>query len=90
MIEAKHGGDIMTLLDIPNAFVQTDVPQQGEEIVMKIQGQLIDMLIQIAPRIYNNYFVHEGKSQILYLQMLKALYGMLIASILDYEKFRKI
>jgi hypothetical protein len=33
--------------------------------------------------------VREGKHQILYVRMLMALYGMLIASILWYKKFRK-
>ena len=33
--------------------------------------------------------VYEGKHKVLYVQMLMALYGMMIASILYYKKFRK-
>ena len=38
-------------LDIPNVFVQTEVPQgkTDEEIIMKLRGALVDMLIDICP-----------------------------------------
>jgi hypothetical protein len=35
VIDAKQRRDIMTN-DVPNAFVQTPVPQDGEQIIMKI------------------------------------------------------
>jgi hypothetical protein len=35
------------------------------------------------------YVIDEGKHKIMYVRMLKALYGMLISSILYYKKFRK-
>jgi hypothetical protein len=38
--------------------------------------------------VYDNYVLHEGKNKIIYVKMLKALYGMMIASILYYKKFR--
>eukprot|EP00957_Ditylum_brightwellii_P185371 14115004-Ditylum_brightwellii.AAC.1 len=37
VIEAKQQRDIM-MLDIPNAFIQTPVPQAGDKIIMKIRG----------------------------------------------------
>ena len=39
-------------------------------------------------RKYEEFVVHEGKHKVLYVKMLKALYGMLKASILYYKKFR--
>jgi hypothetical protein len=39
--------------------------------------------------VYDDYVIDEGKHKILYVRMLKALYGMLISSILYYKKFRK-
>jgi hypothetical protein len=89
VIEAKQRRDIMTN-DVPNAFVQTPVPQDGDKIIMKIRGQLVDILTEIAPETYHSYIVYEGKKKqkVLYVRMLKALYGMLIASLLYYKKFR--
>ena len=91
VIEAKQHRDVMTN-DIPNAFVQTPVDTTGEKIIMKIQGKLVDHLLQIAPEVYEPYVVYEGKNgteKVLYVRMLMALYGMLIASLLYYKKFIK-
>jgi hypothetical protein len=88
VIDAKQKRDVMTL-DIPNAFVQTKIPLDGDKIIMKIRGQLVDILLEICPGVYDDYVRFEGKSKVLYVRMLKALYGMLISSILYYKKFRK-
>ena len=88
-IDAKQNRDVMTL-DIPNAFVQTDVPQKkgDEKIIMKIRGKLLEMLLEISPETYKDYVVYEKGQKVLYVQMLKALYGMMKASLLYYNKFR--
>ena len=76
-------------LDIPNAFLQTDIPQTREKVVMKIRGELVNILMEICPGVYEEYVVYEVKQKVLYVKMMKALYGMMIASILYYKKFRK-
>ena len=76
-------------LDVPNAFVQTTLPQDGKRVFMKIRGQLVDILVEICPGIYDDYVVGEGKNKFLYVRMLKALYGMLVSALLYYKKFRK-
>jgi hypothetical protein len=88
VIDAKQRRDVMTL-DIPNAFVQTNIAQDGAKVIMKIRGQLVDILLELCPGVYDDYVRHEGKQKIVYVRMLKALYGMLISSLLYYKKFRK-
>ena len=88
VIEAKQRRDVMTL-DIPNAFVQTNIPTSGEKVVMKIRGELVNILTEICPGVYDDYVLYEGKHKVLYVRMIKALYGMMIASILYYKKFRR-
>ena len=89
VVEAKQRRDVMTL-DIPNAFVQTDVPDKdGEKIIMKIRGSLVDILLEIDEEKYKDFIIYRGKEKLLYVKMLKALYGMLMASILYYKKFRR-
>jgi hypothetical protein len=89
-IEAKQKRDVMTA-DIPNAFVQTNIARKniGERIIMKIRGPLVDILVEIAPEVYADYVTYENGRKILYVEMLKALYGMLQSSLLYYKKFRK-
>ena len=46
--------DVMTV-DVPNAYIQIVIPhleKSKERIVMKINGKLIDMLVQLAPEVY--------------------------------------
>jgi len=88
VIEAKQQHDIMTA-DIPNAFVQTDINQSDEKIIMKIRGELVDILVDVSQEIYSNYVVQEKGQCVFYVQMLKALYGMMVSSLLYYKKFRK-
>jgi hypothetical protein len=63
--------------------------QRGERIIMKIQGPLVKMLTEIDPDLYAPFLVNEGKGGVLYVVMLKALYGMLQSSLLYYEKLRQ-
>ncbi len=54
---------------------------------MKIWGPLIDMLVEIEPEVNEDFVVYEGKDKVLYLKMLRAIYGMLQSSLLYYKKF---
>jgi len=45
--------------DIPNAYVQTDINQSGKKIIMKIRGELVDILVDVSPEIYSNYVVQK-------------------------------
>lgn len=89
-IDAKQGRDVMTC-DVPNAFVQTEIEKEdiGKRIIMKIRGPLVDILVELAPEIYEDYVINENGRKTLYVLMLKALYGMMVSSLLYYKKFRK-
>ena len=56
VIEAKQRRYIMTL-DIPNAFVQTSIPQDGDKVMMKIRGPLVNILCEICPGVYDNVVI---------------------------------
>ena len=89
VIDAKEGRDVMSG-DIPNAFVQTPMPElkEGDErVILKVTGMLVDLMVAMAPELYGPYVVFENGQKVLYLQLLLALYGMLIAALLWYRKF---
>jgi hypothetical protein len=91
VIEAKEGRDILTC-DIPNAFIQALLPKKdpGEDrVVMKITGVLVDMLVDINPERYGPAVVLENRKKVLYVEVLKAINGMIEAALLWYKKFRK-
>ena len=86
VIDAHEGREV-AIIDIPNAFVQTE--NVGEVVHMKIRGELALILVQLYPEFYKDYLTYENGRPILYVQVLKALYGMLQSSLLYYKKFVK-
>ena len=89
VIDAKEERDEMSA-DVPNAFIQDEIPPEkraDEKIIMKITGRLVNYLVEIAPETYAKYVVYENGRRVLYVKVLRALYGMLISAMLWYNKF---
>eukprot|EP00957_Ditylum_brightwellii_P111463 8501366-Ditylum_brightwellii.AAC.1 len=65
----------MATIDIPGAYLNTDM---DEEVIMKLEGMLSELLVKLAPQLYQKY-VSSGKNNkpVLYVQLQKALYSYL-------------
>ena len=91
VIDAYKQGDIICN-DVPNAFIQAPIPAEQlnkERVMMKISGILVDMLVKLNPELYGPHVVFEKGKKVLYVQVLRAIYGMLQAALLWYKKFRE-
>ncbi len=86
IIEAKENREV-AIFDIPNAFIQT--PYEGERVVMKIKGELVPILTGINLLLYEPYVTEEHRQPVMYLEVIKAIYGMLQSALLFYKKLRK-
>ena len=90
VIDASECRKVWTV-DIPNAFIQTDCNKdpQGNRIVMVIRNDLVDILCQLDPDVYQDYVTTDPKgNRVIYLHVRKAIYGMLVSSLLFYKKLR--
>jgi hypothetical protein len=90
VIDAHEGRNVMTC-NTPNAFIQALMPEikTGEEqVMMKITGVLVDMLVELNPELYGPYVVYEKTRKVLYVRELRAIYGMPETALLWYKKFR--
>jgi hypothetical protein len=90
IVDAEELRDLLSA-DVPNAFIQAHLPptEEGDErIIMKITGVLVDLLIELSPEVYGKYVVYENGKKVIYVQVIKALYGMLKAALLWYQKFK--
>ena len=61
IVDAHEQRDVMTA-DVPNAFIQADMPtpKDGEDrTIIKIAGVLAELLETQAPEVYSVYCVHE-------------------------------
>ena len=90
-IESEEGKDVATV-DIPNAFIQTPIKTEGTaKIIKKIRCPLVNILVQLDPDHYGPKVTIEGsgRNKVLYVQVYKAIYGMLQSALLFYKKLRK-
>ena len=91
VIDAQEDRDI-TVVDIPNAFVQTVVDEEDAEhrVIVRIRGPLVDILVSIAPDLYGPYVTTNKSGQkVLIVECLNAVYGTMVAALLYYKKFVK-
>ena len=38
--------------DVPNTFIQTDIPNGNEWMIMKIPREMVDLLVKVDPETY--------------------------------------
>ncbi len=73
--------------NVPSTFVNTDV---DKDVLIVLKGELAEMMVQIAPQIYQKYITMDKKgTKILYVKLQKVLYGLMRASLLFYRELRK-
>jgi hypothetical protein len=61
-----------------------------EMVIIRFRGELVDMLVEIAPEVYQPYVSvnHKGEKTII-LRCQNAIYGTIVASLQYYRKFTK-
>jgi hypothetical protein len=89
LVDAQENRDI-AIVDIPNAFIQTVVENNEDKVVMRIRGHMVDILVNVAPRVHGPYVStnKQGRKQLL-VECLNAIYGTMVASLLYYRKFAR-
>jgi hypothetical protein len=76
VIDAIEGRDA-AVIDIPGAFMQADM---DELVHVRITGKMLDILLEIDPEMYGPCVAQEGKEHVVYVELLKALYGSVRAA----------
>ena len=55
---------------------------------MRMRGRLAELLVKVAPKIYMKYVTINSKGEtVLYVKLLNALYGIMKAALLFYQRF---
>jgi hypothetical protein len=89
IIDAHEGRDV-AVIDIPNAFVQTRLEDDADKAIICLRGKLTELMVKIAPEIYTKYVIINSKGEtVLYVRLyiLNALYGIMKAALLYYQRF---
>jgi hypothetical protein len=80
-IDAMEERDVATV-DIPGAFMQADI---DEVVHVKFEGEIAEMLVRLDPKMYRQYIKDENGKTVLYVELLKALYGTMRAALLFWK-----
>ena len=84
-IDAMEGREV-AVIDVPGAFMQADM---DELVHVRFTGKMVELLMEIDPDMCGPCIVKEGRETVLYVELLKALYGTLRAARLFWEKLTK-
>ena len=57
-------------------------------MTINISGVPVNLTVELEPEVYGTYVVCENGRKLLYIQVLIALYGMMVSSMLWYKTFR--
>jgi Reverse transcriptase (RNA-dependent DNA polymerase) len=76
----------VALVDVPGAFMQADM---DSEVHVRFTGKMVELLLELNHDTYAPYVTMEGKEKVLYVKLLKALYGTIRAARLFWEKLSK-
>ena len=67
--------------DIAGAFLNGDV--KGT-ILMKFEGDMVDYIVAANSEQYGPYVTHENGKKVLYVQLLKLIYGCMQSALIWY------
>ena len=76
----------VAVLDAPGAFMQAEI---DELVHVWFMGAMVNMLLQIDYKMYKDYIMIERGERVMYMELLKALYGTLWATHLFWQKLSK-
>jgi hypothetical protein len=76
------------VIDIPNAFIQTQVDDAKDRVIIWIIGVIVDWLVKVAPKVYASYVAMNsiGINSLL-IECYNAIYRTMVAGLLYYRKF---
>ena len=81
-IDAHKGRDV-DIFDVPGAYLSADMPED-KFIILKIEGEFLEIMWEVNPEHKKNVCVENGL-KVLYLSLLKALYGCMEYELLWYD-----
>jgi hypothetical protein len=83
LIDAHEKRDVATA-DVAGAFLLADME---DYVVVKIIGETAEIMCKVNPK-YESYIGYENGKKVLYMKLIKALYGCMQSAMLWYETFK--
>ena len=85
LIDATEGRDVATF-DVPGAYLHANMPED-KRVLLRLDGQFVDIMCEVNPSFRKHVRTNEKGKKVLYLRVLRALYGCIESALLWYELF---
>jgi len=82
IVDAHEQRDV-AVADVVAAYLKADM---NDYTLLKFMGESVDIMCKMNPK-YEEYVTTESGKKVLYVQLLKALYGCVVSALLWYELF---
>ncbi len=83
LITAAIEGRDVAIADVAGAYLKAEMT---DFVLMKLEGATVDIMIELDPSLEDFVAVENGK-RVLYMQLMKALYGCVQSALLWYKLF---
>ena len=81
-------GIYVEIIHITNALIQKIIEDKEYKVIINMRGKLAEITMMKYPQIYCKYITIKKKGEnVLYVQALNAMYGIMKAVHLFYKKF---
>jgi hypothetical protein len=84
---AYEGRDV-AIFDVPGAYLHAKIPD-SKFAILKIEGEFVDIMCDVNPE-YKEDVRYENGKKVLYVQILRALYGMIESALLWYNLYTEV
>lgn len=84
LIDALERRDV-AFVDVPGAYLQANKPRH-KFLIIKFEGEFVDIMLEVNPNLKDQVVV-ENWRKVLYLRVLKAIYGCMESALLRYNLF---
>ena len=76
----------MAIFDVPGAYLHAKFPDD-KTVLMRLRDEFVDIMCDVNPE-HKNYVKVIGGKKLLYLRVLRAIYGCIESALLWYNLFQ--
>ena len=86
LIEVREGRDV-AIFDVPGAYLHAEMPGD-KKLLMVFRGEFVDIMCDVNEE-YKKYVIYENGKKVLYVRILRAIYGCIESALLWYQLYAK-
>ena len=87
LIDAYEDRDV-AIFDVPGAYLQAEMPKE-KKLLMKFRDEFVEIMCEVNPD-YIQHVTEENGKKVLYVKVLRAIYGCIESALLWYELYVKV